>query len=369
MKRVLFLLSLLHFFPAILPAQIVVSTLAHVPSNGDVAVDADGFVYTVSENAEISRISPQGVIDDTPFLTGGTLNRGTGLAFDPSGDTLYVACRPLNGNGFITKVLPDGSDQVFCSNLYFPGDISFDPLGNMYVTEFNNNVTRITPAGISSLYINSPLFNTPIGIAWTPGDTLFVASAHDGNIYKVIPNQSAPIVQWFAHVNGLVQNWACGFMTYNNGALYITNGDNIIHLITLDGMVSDYAGNGTGGWVDGNAASSQFQAPNGITATTTGDKIYVTEYNQSRVREINIGATNIESLEIPTIKFYPNPGSNFINIDGPTPQNIRIITKTGIEVKVTSGTNQINIEDLPAGVYIIEINYSDKKICKQLLKM
>ena len=317
----------------------------------------------------ISRISPQGIVEPTPFLSGGTLSRGTGLAFDPSGDTLYVTCRPLNGNGFITKVLPDGSDQVFCSNLYFPGDISFDPLGNMYVTEFNNKVTHITPNGIASVYVNSSLFNTPIGIAWTPGDTLYVASAHDGNIYKVIPSQPNPTVQWFAHVDGLVQDWACGFMTYSNGALYITNGDNIIHQITLNGNVSDYAGTGVGGGDDGHVDSCQFQAPNGIAANTTGDKIYITEYNQARVREINTETTaHIEDVEIEKVNLYPNPVGDQLNISGSVPQEIRIVTETGAVVKVLNGANQINIENLATGLYIVELTYSNKKIHKRFLK-
>ena len=368
MKRVIISLSVMLFFPVILSAQIV-NTFANVPSNGDVAVDINGYVYTVSENTVISRISPQGIVDVTPFLNGGTLNRGTGLAFDPSGDTLYVTCRPLSGNGFITKVLPNGSDQVFCSNLYFPGDISFDPLGNMYVTEFNNNVTHITPSGIASVYVNSTLFNTPIGIAWTPGDTLYVASAHDGNIYKVIPNHPNPTVQWFAHVNGLVQNWACGFMTYSKGALYITNGDNIIHRITMDGIVSDYAGTGIAGGFDGHVDNCQFQAPNGIAANTNGDNIYITEYNQSRVREINIGTTSqIDNVDIENVKLYPNPAGDLLNISGPVPEKNIIISETGAVVKVLNGANQINIENLSTGVYFIELKYANKKIHKRFLK-
>lgn len=368
MKRVTILLILTLFFCAYLPAQWV-STFAHVPSNGDVAVDASGYVYTISENTIISRISPQGTIETTPFLSGGTLNRGTGLAFDPTGDTLYVACRPLNGQGFITKIAPDGSDLVFCNNLYFPGDMTFDPAGNMYVTEFNNNVTLITPDGTARVYVNSPQFNTPIGIAWTPGDTVYVASAHDGNIFKVIPNQTNPVVQWFAHIDGLVQNWACGFMTYKDGALYITNGDNIIHQVTLDGIVSNYAGSGIGGWVDGRADSCQFQAPNGIATDINGDKLFITEYNESRVREISQLTSNVQDIDSSKLSIYPNPCSHQLNISGPIPDQIRILSNTGIEVKVLHKINQISMDEFPIGVYLIELKYGAEKIYKQFTKI
>ncbi len=367
MKQVISLLNFVLFLPIFLHAQ-GVTTFASVPSNGDVAVDANGFVYTVSENTIIHRVSPQGVVDGSPFLSGGTLMRGTGLAFDPSGDTLYVTCRPLNGNGFISKVLPDGTDEVFCSNLYYPGDISFDPNGNLYVTEFNNNVTQISPAGTASIYVNSSAFNTPIGIAWTPGDTLYVSSAHDGNIYKVIPTQPTPTVQWFAHVDGLVQSWACGFMTYSNGALYITNGDNIIHQITLDGVVSDFAGTGVGGGLNGHADSCQFQAPNGIGTNMGGNKMYITEYNQSRVREIDVGFSMVPNADVANIKLYPNPAREIISISGTTPERVTVLSQMGVQLEIKKQTHQINVSELPSGIYFIAITYPKGTVYKRFLK-
>lgn len=347
-----------------------VSTFGNVQSNGDVAVDAQGYVYTVSENNSIRKISPQGDLDPVPFLNGGTLNRGTGLAFNPSGDTLYVTCRPLDGKGFISKVAPDGTDEVFCDSLYFPGDIAFDPSGNIYVTEFNNNITKISPSGDDNLYVNDPGFNTPIGIAWTPGDTIFVASAHDGNIFKVSPTQPTPTVQWFAHVDGLVQNWACGFMTYTNGALFITNGDNIIHKITLDGIVSDFAGTGVGGGQDGSVQNCEFQAPNGIGASANGEKMYITEYNKFRVREIDFTTAKIEEIKEDKIKIFPNPSKDFVIVESKVEFNMMIYNNQGQVVMKSKpfeiGKNKINISSLKPGQYFIQMT-TKEAVSKQSL--
>ena len=306
--KLLFVLTILLstlFSPAI-KAQMV-STFANAPSNADVAVDSEGNVYVASESSQITRILSDGTVESPPFASGGLFNRAGGLCFDNTGTNLYVTNRPLTSAGWITKVAPNGNSEIFASNLPFPGDISFDDTGNMYVTQFNNNVQKITPEGEVNLYVNTPVFNTALGIAWTPGDTIFVSSAHDGNIYKLSPGNPVQVA-FFAHVDGLQQNWACGFMTYQNGKLYITNGDNKIHSIDRNGVVSDFAGNGDPGGTDGIVDVAQFNAPNGIGFNNDGTKLYIGEYNQNRIREIADFPIGIEEEHLQhSFQVYPNP--------------------------------------------------------------
>jgi hypothetical protein len=49
--------------------------------------------------------------------------------------------------------------------------------------------------------------------------------------------------------------------------------------------VSDCAGNGNRGWVDGPAAAAEFMAPNGIAAGSDG-RVSVAEYGVFRVRVV-----------------------------------------------------------------------------------
>ncbi len=311
---ILFLLGFINCFVG--NAQLV-STLGSAPSNGDVAVDAQGNIYVSSEGNSIFKFDSSGVLNTSPFAIGNNFSRASGLCFDNSGDTLYVTNRPLNGQGWVTKVAPNGSSSIHASNLYFPGDISFDGSGNYYVTQFNNVIKKVLPNGNSSNYVSSPLFNTPIGIVWTPGDTLFVSSAHDGNIYMVLPTSPSPTVQWFAHVNGLIQNWACGFMTYKNGDLLITNGDNKIHQIDKNGNVSTYAGTGSRGAVNGPASLAQFSEPNGIGVNRNETKVYVAEYNKYRIRLIQQSTTAIDEQSIisSALTSFPNPFSEEIHLE------------------------------------------------------
>ncbi len=323
-------------FSALLRAQ-TVSTFANTPSNADVAVDLAGNVYVTSESSSVVRISPDGVVDATAFANGTHFSRASGLCFDNTGTTLYVTNRPLNQQGWITRVDAEGNSEVFASGLVYPGDITFDASGNLYVTEFNNNVRKITPEGQMSLYANSPLFNTALGIAWTPGDTLFVSSAHDGNIYKLIPGNPVQI-EHFAYVDGLQQAWACGFMTYSNGALYITNGDNIIHRIDMQGTVTDFAGTGAPGGNDGAADQAQFLAPNGIGFSHDESKLYISEYGLSRIRVIEELTTSVTPLtpESFTFTVYPNPFESEIHFEFDLreagPVTISIFDTTGNKV-------------------------------------
>ncbi len=261
-----------------------VGTFFQTPSGSDIAVDKNGNVYVSNATAEIRKIKKDGS-SDSVFLSGSSLARATGLAFDPDGKVLYVSCRPFRKSGWITKIYPDGSDEILVKDLDGPGDITVDLDGNLYVSELMGNITKITPAGIATNYISLPSVNTPLGIAWSPGDTLYVSSAHDGNIYKIVPG-TKPTVKYFAHVDGVEEKWGCGFMIYLSGYLYITNGNNRVLRISKRGKVTYFAGTGEPGWIDGPADIAQFKAPNGICANEDGSRIYVTEWHRNRVRFI-----------------------------------------------------------------------------------
>ncbi len=310
MKKTLFLLLLVAGFCAMPGFSQTVNTFFQNASSSDIALDKDGNVYVSNESSQIRKIWAHGNAD-TAFLTGGSLRRTLGLGFDPSGTMMYVACCPLGQTGWVAQVNTDGSNKILANGLNCPKDIAVDTAGNLYVTEGNSHIRKISPSGAKSFYLSGSAINTPLGIAWTPGDTLYVSSAHDGNIYQIIPG-SPPTVKLFAHVNGLVQAWACGYMTYHNGYLYITNGDNKIHQISMQGVVRDFAGTGQGGYLDGPAASARFNAPNGICANEAENKIYVTEYNQNRVRVISDVSAKLESpAKWPVQEFscFPNPAS------------------------------------------------------------
>ncbi len=269
-------------------AQTVSTIVTGINTNGDVAVDGAGNVYVSCEGSDtvVRKITPDSTI--SIFATG--MSQSRGMTFDATGETLYVARATFAGP--IRKVKPDGTATTLANGFSGPTGIAFGPSGNLYVAD-QTSVTKVLPDGTKIPVSNDAVFNRPNGIAVDENENIYVASAHDGNIYKVVESESTTVT-WLAHVDGLVQAWACGLMDYHDGSLYITNGDNKTHRIPVaTGEVFDYAGTGAWGYVDGPADSAKFMAPNGIWVTADG-RVYVTEYGVQRIRVITpLAATGV----------------------------------------------------------------------------
>ena len=81
--------------------------------------------------------------------------------------------------------------------------------------------------------------------------------------------------------------------------------------------------------------------------------------------------TGIEEVENENIKIYPNPANDFINIEINDNHNgnfnISIYNSLGIKVMETSNENTINIEDLPSGMYFINVTTENLNKTKKII--
>jgi len=136
---------------------------AEFNSPNGIAVDAAGNLYVADHyNNRIRKITPGGLVStlagsgNQGFNLGqgaaADFNSPTGVAVDPSGN-VYVAD---TNNGRICKITPGGWVTTLAGNGYagyvdgpgryawfkFPTAVTLDPAGNVYVTEFSNNVIR-----------------------------------------------------------------------------------------------------------------------------------------------------------------------------------------------------------------------------------
>jgi DNA-binding beta-propeller fold protein YncE len=153
-----------------------------------------------------------------------------GFAIDNSGNIYVSNNTPYNN---ILKITPA---QVI--TIYYPGPLNnpaglvFDNSGNLYVAETGNNrIAKISPGGGSiSTYATSPLFSGNIfGLVFDVTGNLYVTNNSTNNILKVFPNGSNTII--FA--SSPLLNQPYGITIDTSGYLYIANsGDNNILKMT-----------------------------------------------------------------------------------------------------------------------------------------
>lgn len=168
-----------------------------------------------------------------------------------------------------------------------PLGIALDSHENVYVVDgFISVIRKITPNGIVSTFVNgnlpaSQLLN-PYEIAVDANDNLYVTS--DYRIYKITPSGS--VSNFYTDSRSPVGHFI-GLTVDAQGNVYVADRENHqILKITQSGVMSVFAGSGTSGDADGNAATAQFKTPVDVALDANGD-FYVGELD-GRVRKITV---------------------------------------------------------------------------------
>ncbi|MCX8522456.1 T9SS type A sorting domain-containing protein [Chryseobacterium formosus] len=116
--------------------------------------------------------------------------------------------------------------------------------------------------------------------------------------------------------------------------------------------------------------------------TGSGQHLYVSQYSAlsnsaSRdagmsVRCIKQVTTGLGTADIKkvTVGVYPNPTNGILNIKTDSPiENVNVTNIVGQRLKVQYSNNQINLQGLPKGVYIVEVVMKNgQKISKKVIK-
>ena len=70
-----------------------------------------------------------------------------------------------------------------------------------------------------------------------------------------------------------------------------------------------------------------------------------------------------------SLEIYPNPVTNFINIESESEVGVKVINLNGQELQSDYGRKmKLNMEDLASGVYLIQIQRGDEIIRKRIIK-
>ncbi|MEI6184960.1 MAG: hypothetical protein WCP65_05475, partial [Bacteroidota bacterium] len=311
---------------------------AVIGSNLKIAVDIAGALYiSDGDNGRIRKVGTNGIINtiagngevgysgDGDAATNESLYRPNNLTIDRAGN-LYIAdqsngrIRKVNTGGIISTVAGNGS-SVYVEGIAAtsvginPNNVVVDTAGNLYITD-GNYVRKVDKNGIITTVVGNGNFSP--------------ASGDEGAAL------SASLVATYVAIDA-------------TGNLYIADSwNNQIRKVSVNGIISTVAGNGTAGFGgDGGAATSaNLNYPTGVYVDNSGN-IYIADQYNARIRKVNTSgiistiagngtsafsgdgaAATAASLNSPTCVF--GDGNGNIYIGDQSNNRIRVVNSIGI---------------------------------------
>jgi len=389
-------------------AQYTYTTIAGTPSIGTVdgvgsaarfnvpqgsAVDAGGNVYIASVGDHtIRKMTPAGSVTafvglaNTPGSADGTGSAArflspSDVAIDAAGN-LYVAD---SGNRTVRKITPagvvttlagspglSGSNDGTGSAARFntPFGIALDSSANVYVSDsgFNNNIRKITPAGVVTTLAGNPTgpgsndgtgtgarFSSPRELAVDGAGNVFVADFNNHTIRKITPAGIVTTLAGLAGTAGEIDGVGNAARFQNPTGLAIDPAGNLyvgdasgrtVRTVTPGGAVTTLAGLAFAVQnIDGTGNAARFVSPNAVAFDGISGSLYVMDPSVNVVRKVTLGGV------VTTVAGFNNVGT----ADG-AGSNARFVSASGAAV---SGAGTLYVADLfsqtirgitPAGV-------------------
>lgn len=339
-----------------------------------IAVDAIGNVYVADYlNLRIRRISTDGSI--ATVAGGGTTSPGDGvpatqaLLKNPNGvaisadGSLYIAA------GWIQKVAPSGTISILAGNgyqsysgdngpatsaqLFEPGDVAFDSMGNTYIADDGNNVIRrVDSSGIITTFGGTGVcafggdggpatlasFCSPAGVAVDGAGDIFIADAGNNRVRMISPSGTTTTVAGNG-AQGYPPNQAssgdggpatqaplspAGVLVDGAGDLFIAESLNNRIRKVSKGTITTVAGTGVGSYSGdgGPATSAELFAPSALAMDAAGN-LYVVDGGNERVRMISASGV-ISTVAGNGTPLYPGDGALAVNAGIFGPQGVAV---------------------------------------------
>ena len=156
--------------------------IAPVPS--DIAIDPAGNIYTFSqEDRNVTRIRPNG---DRGNM-GSVRSLPLGLAVDSIGN-MFVS----EGNGSIARISPLGVTDLIARLNFSARRIALDQAGNIYaIEEERNRVWKVTQAGVSTIFAETG--QRPFDLVFDSAGNLYTANAGSNSVTRITADGKSTI--------------------------------------------------------------------------------------------------------------------------------------------------------------------------------
>lgn len=391
---------------------------AKVGNISQIASDKAGNIYFV-DNDCVRKVNTAGIIStiagmqtwgysgDGGPATSAQFYHPDGICIDTSGN-IYIAdwgnsrIRKINTAGIISTIAGNGTSGCSgdggpaISAQVIPSGIAVDAAGNIYFTdESNNRVRKINTSGIITTVAGTSVagfsgdggpsasaqVNDPYGItADASGNVYFsdmlnyrIRKISTGGIISTIGGTGTSGETGDGGPATAAQLSALNLALDASGNLYLINGTDIRKINTA-GIISRFAGNGTGGYTGdgGPATSAQLALPHGI-ASDPYNNIYVSQQgigpmNQA-VRVVCqsgcFAGVNENHLNKDDLKLYPQPAGDAVTLElqtatGAEPDHLVICDQLGRTVKeevISFYQNKVllKLDGLNEGVYSLSL--------------
>jgi len=312
--------------------------------------------------------------------TGASFDLPRDIAIDSTSSNLYVSDE---GSGEIRKInISSGQVSTISSSaspaFNDPKGICVDSSNNVYVADSENNVIRKIAASTGKVTIiagssgfiagfangpatNGALFNEPIGLAIDHSGNLYVTEYNNQVVREI---SSSGTVSTFAGQPGIAGcqdgpaasalfNVPRGIMVDGSGNVYVTDsyaplpdysasdtGNNLLREISSSGVVTTLAGQpGVGGTADGTGDGAQFYNPIGLAMNASGE-IYLADASNNTIRLVQPATTVSIVATDPTANAFSQA------------QGLFTVTRTG------STTSSLTVSYAIAGTAVANTDYT-----------
>src|SRR6185369_5396787 len=273
---------------------------------------------------------------------------------------------PIVWKAHVTTIAGDGSPLVLSD----PFGVAVAADGTIYVADAgeSNRIRKISPDGSVTTFAGgsegfadgagtSASFNTPSALALGPDGNLYVADTGNNRIRKITPDGTVSTVAGngtAGYVDGPAAtaefNGPIGLAVSSSGDIYIADTYNdVIRMITTAGEVTTIAGGGTPGYADGEQKTALFDTPSGIIVVENSSLI-VADTGNRRLRKVSAEGNVItlpisgEELSRPVGLVFSH--DHFLYITELDESRVLQVAPDGVARVIASGFNQ------PTGIAI-----------------